>query len=212
MSTIQERGYVQKESRALSPTDLGLTVNDQLVKHFADVIDVGFTANMESKLDTIDEGAHNWQAVIRDFYEPFAKDLEEAFIKMERINTDEKTDEVCEKCGKPMVIKTSRFGRFMACTGYPECKNAKSIVKDLGINCPECGKKIAERRSRKGRNFFGCTGYPDCKFATWDKPTGEPCPQCNGFLVSKKPRGEQAFKKCVKCTYENHEQTETTAA
>ncbi len=214
MSTIQDRGYVGKESKALVPTDLGLLINDQLVKHFSDIVDVGFTADMEAKLDMIDDGSIDWRQIVRNFFEPFEKDLKIASDVMEKINTDEKTDEVCEKCGSPMIIKTSRYGRFIACSGYPNCKNTRSLVADTGVVCPECGSKIVERRSKRGKIFYGCSGYPKCTFAVWDKPTGDICPQtpCKGFLVIKRARGKAPFKKCVKCEYELHEQDQTTAA
>ena len=200
MGSIQNRGYVEKEKRALFPTEMGITVNTQLVTHFPQVLDVTFTAQMEDKLDAIMDGKLEWHSVIREFYEPFADMLEKAMDKMEKIKQPDKpTDEVCEKCGKPMVIKKSRHGEFMACTGFPDCRNTLSIKtepKIAGVNCPECGKDMAEKKTRKNKIFFGCTGYPDCKFAVWDTPTGEYCPKCKAFLVENK-KGI----KCSKCEY-----------
>lgn len=182
ISVIQTRNYVQKnEARRFEPTELGILVNKVLREHFPEIVDIGFTAKMEDELDEIAEGKQKWQSVIREFYEPFAKHLETKYeeVSKHELVPEEKTDEVCEKCGKPMVIKTGRFGRFLACTGFPECKNTKSLKNNVGITdgdgnrmkCPKCGEgEVIRRRTKKGRFFYGCTRWPDCDFASWQKP------------------------------------------
>jgi len=205
IGTIQDRQYVIKENKALAPTDMGKLVNQQLVLHFPTVLDIEFTADMEAKLDEIEEGKLLWQNVLKDFYEPFAESLTVATGAMQNFKPDAKpTDEICEKCGKPMVIRMGRFGEFIACTGFPECKTTKQIKKEpvsMGVKCPECGGEVIQRRSKKGRFFFGCSGYPNCKFAVWDKPTGELCPKCGVFMVKKAKKD-----KCAKCDYEKAEE------
>lgn len=176
MATIQDRNYVEKdEQKRLKPTEVGVIVNDLLVEHFPEIVDVQFTAKMEEELDEIAEGKREWQPVIREFYEPFSKNLQKKYEVVEKRNMEETTEEVCEKCGKPMVIKYGRFGKFLACSGFPECKNAKPLPKEppksTGVKCPECGEgEIVERLTRKKRRFFGCARYPDCKYATWTDP------------------------------------------
>ena len=180
ISVIQTRQYVEKnEQKRFVPTDIGEKVNKLLVNHFPKIVDIGFTAEMENKLDAIASGKEDWKKIIADFYEPFAKNLEKKYEEVEKENMDEKTDEVCEKCGKPMIIKRGRFGRFLACSGYPECKNTKRIAPlalktESGeeMECPKCGKgKVIPKKTRKGRWFYGCNRYPDCDFASWTKPT-----------------------------------------
>ncbi|MBI4132078.1 MAG: type I DNA topoisomerase [Candidatus Sungbacteria bacterium] len=176
LATIQDRGYVEKdESKRLRPTEVGSIVNDLLVEHFPEIVDIQFTAKMEEELDEIAEGKREWQPVIREFYEPFSKNLAEKYEVVEKQTPVETTEEVCEKCGKPMVIKFGRFGKFLACSGFPECKNAKPLPKEppksTGVPCPECKEgEIVERFTRKGRRFFGCSRYPDCKHAMWTDP------------------------------------------
>lgn len=176
LATIQDRNYVEKDdAKRLKPTEIGFIVNDLLVEHFPEIVDIQFTAKMEEELDEIAEGKREWQPIIREFYEPFAKRLAEKYDVVEKRTPDETTDQVCDKCGKPMLIKYGRFGKFLACSGFPDCKNAKPLPKDppksTGVKCPECGEaEIVERRTRKKRLFFGCARYPDCKYATWADP------------------------------------------
>ncbi|MFH1428261.1 MAG: type I DNA topoisomerase [Candidatus Margulisiibacteriota bacterium] len=204
MSAIQDRGYVNREKRTLFPTEMGMTVNEQLVKCFPQVLDVTFTAKMEDNLDSIMEGKVRWQQVLQDFYNPFAEMLQKANEDMDNLKPPDKpTDEVCEKCGKPMVIKKGRYGEFMACSGFPKCRTAKSLdtqPNTTGVKCPECGYDIVEKRSRKGKIFYGCSNYPECKYALWDKPTGEYCPNCKSFLVQKR-KGIA----CSKCDYKKED-------
>ena len=176
MATIQDRGYVEKdEVKRLKPTEIGLVVNDLLVEHFPEIVDIQFTAKMEEELDDIAEGKLEWQKVIRKFYDPFSKHLAEKYEVVEKQNMVEETDQVCEKCGKPMVIKYGRFGRFLACSGFPECKNAKPLPKEppksTGLPCPECNQgELVERWTRRRRLFYGCSRYPECTYATWTDP------------------------------------------
>ncbi|MEK7159161.1 MAG: type I DNA topoisomerase, partial [Patescibacteria group bacterium] len=207
IATIQERNYVTKEDKKLKPTAMGLVVNDILVEHFPAIVDYKFTAKMEEDLDAIAAGEKEWQPIIKEFYFPFHKNLEEKNKTLTKKELTEKaTDEICEKCGKPMVIKTGRFGRFLACTGYPECKNTRPVSGDDGKpqelelteeKCPDCGAPLAKRRGRYGA-FLGCSKYPDCKYIKkFSQPTGVICPQCNiGEIVSRKGRGKKVFYAC----------------
>ena len=255
LSTIQEKKYVEKIEGRLHPTELGRITNEELVKHFPTEMDVTFTAGLEEKLDQVSDGEMNWKKVLRDFYGPFKKDLAKAEVEMrdvkrEEIQTDvacdkcgspmvikwgkmgrflactgypdckntkdfkevdgkivvveeEVSDEKCEKCGRPMVIKRGRFGRFLACSGYPDCKNAKAI--SIGVSCPDCKQGyLTERRSRRGKVFFGCARYPDCKFALWDRPLPESCPSCGSpYLLQKYSKKDGPYIACPnrECAY-----------
>ena len=182
VSIIQERGYVERRERRLHPTDLGNVVNDLLVEQFPDVVNASFTAKMEDDLDRVSEGATTWVPVVREFWEPFAKAVAAAEATLEKVRIeDEPTDEVCPECGQPMVIKHGRYGRFLACTGFPECRHTRPLLTKLGVPCPQCSKDLVVRRSRRGRTFYGCSGYPDCDFTSWQRPVAAPCPQCGGL-------------------------------
>jgi DNA topoisomerase-1 len=175
MATIQDRGYVAKdEQKRFIPTEIGTIVNDILVEHFPEVVDIGFTAKMEEELDEIAEGKIAWQPVIKEFYEPFAKRLEEKYEEVKKHEVTETTEEICEKCGKPMIIRIGRFGKFLACSGFPECKNTKPLKSEpqtIGMKCPKCGAgDIVIRRTRRKRIFYGCSRYPECDFASWTDP------------------------------------------
>lgn len=186
IETIQSRHYVSKDNNRFAPTELGRIVTDLLREHFPDVVDVEFTAHMESELDRVEDGERQWRSLLQDFYGPFADTLEKAEEQIGRIELpEETTDEICEKCGRNMVIKHGRFGRFLACPGYPECKNTKPLLEKTGAKCPECGKDVVVRRSRRGRVFYGCSGYPECEFVSWYRPTDQHCPVCSAFLVRK---------------------------
>ncbi len=198
LSTIQDREYVTKANGSFQPTELGIVVNDLVSKHFPDIVDIEFTARMEDELDEIANEKGDWVGVVQDFYTPFEKSLQNASQLMEKVKlADELTDEICPKCGKPMAIKMGRFGKFLACTGYPECKSTKPFQIKLGVNCPECGSELVEKVNRKKRTFYGCSNYPDCKFATNFKPLPYPCPKCGSLLTAY--RGKWA--KCSKCSY-----------
>ncbi len=256
ISVIKDRDYIQNEERRLKPVELGFMINDLLVENFPDIMTTAFTAKMEEQLDEVEDGKMEWKNVLHSFYTPFKKDLEEAEKKMKDFKAEvEETDEVCEKCEKPMIIKWGRFGKFMACSAYPDCKNAKDIKKPgsegepetpdevegecdkcnspliikrgrfgkfiacstypdckftkpigLGISCPEdgCKGEIAPRRTKKGRTFYGCTKYPDCKFTSWDKPKAEPCPECkHPFMVEKWKKNEDPSILCPECGFKS---------
>jgi len=198
LSTIQDRDYVNKVRGFFQPTELGILVNDLLNQHFGDIVDIQFTAGMEDELDDIAKKNRDWTSVVQNFYKPFDKDLEKAFEQVERVKLPvELTDETCPKCGKPLAIKTGRFGKFLACSGYPECKYTQSYQLKTGVKCPQCGGELVERMSKKKRHFYGCSNYPECNFATFYKPLPDPCPKCGGLLVQYLGR----FPKCTKCEY-----------
>ncbi|SDK37049.1 type I DNA topoisomerase [Halanaerobium congolense] len=198
LSTIESRDYVEKEGRYFKPTELGETVTELLTEYFPDVTDIEFTADLEKRLDEIEKGNENWKKILRDFYEPFYKRLENARENMESVQIVEETDEVCEKCGSPMVVKYGRYGKFLACSSYPECKNTKPYLIKTGVDCPECEDgEIIERTSKKGRTFYGCSNYPDCNFMSWNKPVKKPCPECGSLMVEKTTKAKGKHYKCT---------------
>lgn len=203
ISVLITRRYVKRVKKSLQPTKLGFDVIGILQDYFSDIVDVQFTGEMEDKLDSIELGDADWKSIIADFYKGFSEELKRADEEVERIEKEVVlSDEVCELCGRPMAIKEGRFGNFLACTGYPECKNTKPIIKSTGIMCPKCGKEIVEKRGRKsGKVFYGCSGYPECDVSYWDKPTGRMCPDCGSMLVESK--GRNASVKCSnpECKY-----------
>jgi DNA topoisomerase-1 len=197
VETIQARGYVEQVDRRFHPTDIGFSVNDLLVEHFKDIVDLPFTALMEEKLDRVADGGGDWVKVLGDFYGPFAAELALAEQKLPKFEQrDEPTDEICPNCERPMVIKTGRFGKFISCTGYPECKTTRPILKDTGAKCPTDGGMVVERKSRKGRTFYGCANYPKCDFVSWDRVIPEPCPVCGGYVTTKTKRGGVVTLEC----------------
>jgi len=252
ISVIKDRDYIRSEERRLLPSELGFLVSDMLVENFPDIMTTEFTAKMEDQLDQIEEGQMDWVDALNSFYDPFKVDLEQAEKKMKDMKKQvEATDEVCENCGKPMVIKWGRFGKFMACSGYPECKTTRDLGEDgkeapaaeaenvegtcdkcdspliikrgrfgkfiacsnypeckftkaigLGVPCPEegCEGEVAPRRTKKGRTFYGCSKYPDCRFTSWDKPVAEACPECDCvYMVEKWKKDEGSTLVCPKC-------------
>jgi DNA topoisomerase-1 len=199
ISTIQTRNYVEKnEDRRFVPTEIGQIVNNTLKENFENIVDYKFTAEMEKKLDNIGEGKENWREVIKNFYFPFNENLERKYKEVKTQKPEpEITDKICPKCQKPLAIKMSRFGKFLACTGFPKCKYAESLKKDLGITCPQCGiGKITEKRTKKGKIFYACTKWPDCDFALWDKPTKELCKKCGSLMVEKGKKTVCSNKDC----------------
>lgn len=191
ITTILNRGYVEKQGTSLHPTELGMIVTDILDVNFQKFIDVDFTVQMESKLDEIEEGDIEWKRVVSEFYKPLEEAIKEANEKIEKINMDEETDEICELCGSNMVIKYGRFGKFMACKNYPECKNTKPLVNKVGVKCPKCKEgEIILRKSKKGKAFYGCSNYPQCDFISWYKPTGEVCKECGSYMIEKRTKNE----------------------
>jgi len=202
VSTLTERKYVGREKKALKPTELGFLVNDLMEEYFKDIVDAGFTANMENRLDDVEVGSQKWKDLISEFYGPFKKELDVADSAIEKIVVEDvPTGELCELCGKPMVIKAGRFGDFIACSGYPECKNTKPIIKTIGVKCPNCGKDIVARKSKRGRLFYGCSGYPECKTVFWNKPTDKRCPECNSILLEKKTKNKNFVCSNENCGY-----------
>ena len=203
ISTITQREYVKKDGKALIPTELGMIITDMMKENFKDIVDVKFTAGMEEKLDKIEEGNTDWIAVLEDFYEGFKNTLDNA-QSIDKIKIqDEVTDEICEKCGRNMVIKSGKFGKFLACPGFPECKNAKPITVEVkDVLCPLCGGKILEKKSKKGKKFFGCENNPKCEFMTWDQPTNEKCEIC-GSIMAKKYFGRSPKLYCINKECEN---------
>ena len=205
ITTIISRYYVERDGKQLKPTQLGEVVTDLMKDHFKKIVDAKFTANMETTLDEVEKGKTNWVETLDKFYKDFEKTLKKAETDMEgkRVKVpDETTDLICEKCGKPMVIKIGRFGRFIACSVFPDCKNTKKIVQETKGICPICGQKIVLKKSKKGRSFYGCDNYPECNFMTWYPPTEEKCPKCNSTLFKK--GGKSAKLMCLKpdCGYE----------
>ena len=196
LSTIQLRGYVDRVKKQLMPTEIGFIVNDLLVKHFPNIVDLAFTAHMEESLDQVAAGECDWRGVLRDFYLPFERTLKEAETKMQRVEiASEQTGLTCEKCGNPMIVRFGRYGKFIACSNYPECRNTKAHVVKTGAKCPECGGDLLQKRTRRKRVFYGCSNYPDCKFAVWKRPLPEPCPSCGGLLMEV----DRDKAKCQQC-------------
>lgn len=196
ITTIQERGYVQKNGKFLIPTSLGRMVNEQLVNYFPNIVDVGFTSEMENSLDKIATGDQKWQEVMKNFYEPFINTLKIAKEKMSQILI--LSDEICEICGKKMAIRNGRFGEFLSCSGYPECNNKKPIIKRINLQCPlpNCDGEIIQRKSKQGKIFYGCSKYPSCNFVSWDQPTENLCPDCNSYMVLKFSKNKRLFLLC----------------
>ncbi|NLW22270.1 MAG: type I DNA topoisomerase [Tissierellia bacterium] len=208
ISTILNREYVVLNNKSFVPTELGILVNDLLEEYFKDIVNEKFTADLEEKLDKIAEGEFPWQLVVDDFYKEFNVLLKKAEEEIDKVKIeDEVTDEICEKCGRNMVVKRGRYGKFLACPGYPECKNTKAILDELDVPCPECGGNIIRRRSKKGRLFYGCSNFPNCKFVSWNEPIKEKCPQCNGVLVKKKNK-KVTIIECINkdCGYSRNEE------
>lgn len=203
LETLRKRYYVKMTNKRFDPTELGIIVNDLIVESFPDIVNTSFTAQLESELDEIEDGKANWVEVIDKFYKPFHKDVENAEENMESVDIqDEPAGFDCDVCGHPMVIKMGRYGKFYACSNFPECRNTKAIVKKIGVQCPKCGKgDVVERKTKKNRVFWGCDRYPECDFSSWDKPVGRDCPKCDTYLVEKKKRGSTQVV-CPNCDYE----------
>ncbi|SFI53565.1 DNA topoisomerase-1 [Paenibacillus sp. UNC496MF] len=202
LETIQKRGYVAMEEKRFIPTELGELVIQMMEEFFPEILDAEFTAHMEEDLDHVEDGKVDWVRVLGNFYDSFEKRLEVAEEEMKEVELqDEVSDEICEKCGRHMVFKMGRFGKFLACSGFPECRNTKPIVKDIGVACPKCKVgKIIERRSKKGRYFYGCDQYPGCDYVSWDKPASKPCPNCGGLMVEKRNRSGAKLV-CTQCEH-----------
>ncbi|WP_406678400.1 type I DNA topoisomerase [Moorella sp. ACPs] len=204
IETILERGYVVREQKQFIPTELGRVVVDLLKEHFPDIIDVEFTAQMEQQLDEIEAGKLSWRQVVAEFYEPFSRVLERAEREIDTIELPEEvSEEKCELCGRNLVVKTGRYGKFLACPGFPDCRFTKPLLETIGVNCPRCGGEIVARRTKKGRKFYGCQNYPQCNYVSWDKPTNQNCPRCGTRLVEKASRqGVRLLCPSKECGYE----------
>jgi len=199
ISTIIARKYIIKEQKKLIPTEIGELVNKMLKEEFPEIVDYQFTANIEGGLDEIAIGKKEWRPFLHDFYKPFEKNLKDKYESVKKVDTTEKTDEVCEKCGAPMIIRFGRFGKFMACSAFPECKNTKTITEELNINCPICKTgSVIVKRTKSGKIFYGCNNYPECKFASWSKPTGNICEKCGAPIVELKSGEKCSNKDCKK--------------
>ncbi|RKQ37473.1 type I DNA topoisomerase [Oceanobacillus halophilus] len=208
LDTIQRRGYVTLDNKRFIPTELGTIVTELVQEFFPEIIDVEFTAKMEDDLDSIEEGKRNWVTIIDDFYQDFHKRLEIAEKEMEKIEIkDEPAGIDCEECGHEMVYKMGRYGKFLACSNFPDCRNTKPILKEIGVKCPKCKEgNVVERKSKKRRTFYGCDQFPDCDFVSWDKPIARPCPKCDSLLVEKKSKkGTQV--QCTDCDYKEEVQS-----
>lgn len=205
ITTITSRRYVEHEGKALKPTNLGEVITDLMKEHFNNIVDAKFTAGMENSLDEVEHGNKDWVSTLHEFYDDFSETLKKAEDAMEgkRVKVpDEETDVVCELCGRNMVIKYSKYGKFLACPGFPECKNTKKIVTESDGNCPRCGKKMLLKKSKKGRSFYGCEGFPDCSFMTWNVPTKELCPNCGKSLFIKGGKSGRLVCENEGCGYE----------
>ena len=211
ISTITGREYVVREGKAFKPTELG-EVSTQLMKErFPKIVNVKFTAQVESDLDKVQSGEENWVETLHNFYDDFDKTLQKAKKEMEGVKItlkEDQTDLICEKCGRPMVVKFGRYGKFIACSGYPECKNIKKIVHETGAECPKCGGKVVLKKSKRGRVFYGCSEYPNCDFVSWDEPTMEKCPRCGKTLLKKKGKHPKFYCVTPDCGYEKVQEDE----
>ncbi|WP_431799400.1 type I DNA topoisomerase [Halobacillus andaensis] len=208
LDTIQRRGYVALDNKRFVPTELGEIVLEQLKEYFPEIIDVAFTKDMEDDLDSIEEGKQDWVSIISQFYQGFQPRLEKAEQEMEHIEIkDEPAGIDCEKCGHEMVYKMGRYGKFLACSNFPDCRNTKPILKKIDVTCPRCKKgEVVERKSKKNRKFFGCERYPECEFISWDKPISRPCPKCESLLVEKKSKKGTQIQ-CTECDYKEEPQS-----
>jgi DNA topoisomerase-1 len=197
IDTIQERGYVEKIEKKFHPTPLGFVVVDLLQEYFPEIVDAEFTAGMEEKLDQVAHGSVNWRQLMQEFYDPFLLTLQKADVESAKVKVPEElTDIPCELCGAPLTVKHGRFGTFLGCSKFPDCRYTKPIVKDAGVPCPLCGKAIVERKSKRGRMFYGCSGYPGCSFINWNKPVAQTCQQCGSYMVAKTYKNRDPVIEC----------------
>jgi DNA topoisomerase-1 len=196
LGTIQQRGYVERDGKRLAPTETGVLVNDLITEHFPEIVDLGFTANMEEDLDRIASGDEAWVEVIREFYTPFAQQVEKAEAEMPELNMGpEPIGRQCPECGHELVIRWGRYGKFISCSNFPECRHTEAWLEKIGVACPKDAGELVERKTRKGRTFYACANYPECDFTSWKLPLPTPCPRCNGLLVVAKKNVAQ----CTQC-------------
>ena len=202
IGTILARGYIAKEKKMLYVTELGTIVNQMISGYFDRIVDIHFTAQLEEELDHVEEGTCQWKQVIRDFYKEFEPSVEKAMKELEKVKLeDEVTDVICEKCGRHMVLKMGKYGKFYACPGFPECHNAKPYYEEIGVSCPLCGGAVQIRKTKKGRIYYGCEHAPECSYMSWERPTEQVCPQCGERLYQKNGKKKQLI--CLKegCGY-----------
>ena len=198
ITTIMARGYIARENKRLHPTELGLVVTDMMKENFPDIVDIQFTAGMEDKLDQVEEGGVDWHSIIADFYGPFEEELQRADEHIEKVDVEPEVSDIpCEKCGAMMVYKMGKYGRFLACPNFPECHFTMALLKYIDTECPECGGRLLERMSRKGRKFYGCEHYPECQFVSWEQPVRDKCPECGSRMVQKRGRKGEVYHVCV---------------
>ena len=197
INTLITRRYVVKDNKSLCVTELGEAVNQMMKKAFPVIVDVAFTANIETLLDCVEEGTMDWKEIIRNNYPELHEAVEIAQKELEAVKIeDEVTDVVCEKCGRHMVVKYGPYGKFLACPGFPECSNTKPHYEKIGVACPKCGQEIALKKTKKGRKYYGCIGYPECDFMSWQRPAKERCPKCNGYMLIKGQKMQCADENC----------------
>ncbi|MGN1043719.1 MAG: type I DNA topoisomerase [Acutalibacteraceae bacterium] len=211
ISTILSRDYVKQENKSLKPTELGEVVTNLMKEKFSKIVNLKFTAQMESDLDSIEEGKNDWVETLKNFYGDFAVTLDKAKKDMEGVKItleEDKTDEICDKCGKPMVVKYGRFGKFIACSGYPECTNIKKMMNKIGVKCPKCDGEVIKRTTKRKRIFYGCSNYPECDFVSWDEPMNEKCPKCGDTLFKKNTKKPKIYCANKECGYEKAENNE----
>ena len=198
ITTIITRGYVSREKKRLYPTELGRMVTAMMEEYFEHIVDTEFTAELEDQLDSVEEGNTYWKDIIRDFYPDFRQALDVAEQQIEKVEIkDEPSDEPCDKCGAMMVYKMGRFGRFLACPNFPDCRNTKPILTYIEAPCPSCGSRLMEKTSKKNRKFYGCECYPECEFVSWEKPVTATCPQCGSYMVEKRGRKGELWHLCA---------------
>ena len=196
ITTLQQRGYVHRHGRRLNPTEIGETVNGLLVDHFPDIVDLGFTARLEEDLDEVAEGERDWVEVVSEFYGPFSERLEAAAENMPELKPEpELLDRECPECGNQLMIRHGRYGKFIGCSNFPDCRHTEPWLEKIGVTCPEDGGDLVERRTRRGRVFYGCANYPECEFTSWKRPLPPPCPNCGGTLVAE-AKGQAS---CLAC-------------
>ena len=206
ITTIISRGYVTREKKRLFPTELGIMVTDMMNSYFSEIVSTEFTASMESRLDEVEEGKEDWKQILRDFYPEFEKTLHIAEEKIEKVDIkDEISDVICDQCGSMMVYKMGKYGKFLACPNFPQCRNTKPLLTYIDALCPKCGKKLLEKVSRKNRKFYGCESYPECDFVSWDKPVSEKCPKCGSYMVEKRSGKGEIVHLCANenCRYKS---------
>ena len=204
LATIISRGYVVREQKYLVPTELGFIVNDLMMEYFSDIVDYKFTAEMEKQLDEVEEGKKDWQEILREFYIPFQVLLKQADEEISKIQIREEVSDVkCDKCGANMVIKMGRYGKFLACPNFPECRNTKPLVEKIDVKCPKCKGYVVIRRTKKGKKFYGCENYPECDFVSWEVPSGKECPNCGSHMIVRLRKNGEEYTVCSdrKCGY-----------